>query len=295
MSFNTKGTGVALITPFTNENKIDFEALKKLVNHVVDGGVETLAVLGTTGEPAVLSHDEKLAVIQTVKEANQGRAQMVLGIGGNNTAEVVRQLELLPLDGFQAILSVAPYYNRPNQEGLYQHFSTLAHASPLPVIIYNVPGRTGVNISAATTLRLARDCKKIVATKEASGNLDQCMAIIREKPDGFDLISGDDNLTFPLVMLGASGVISVSANSFPAIMSQMVREALSGNCTKARELHYQLYHITNLLFADGSPAGVKTALNQLGICQNQLRLPLVPVNTETERAIRKHTDLIRRN
>ncbi|MDD2964303.1 MAG: 4-hydroxy-tetrahydrodipicolinate synthase [Bacteroidales bacterium] len=295
MSFNTKGTGVALITPFTNENKIDFEALKKLVNHVVDGGVETLAVLGTTGEPAVLSHDEKLAVIQTVKEANQGRAQMVLGIGGNNTAEVVRQLELLPLDGFQAILSVAPYYNRPNQEGLYQHFSTLAHASPLPVIIYNVPGRTGVNISAATTLRLARDCKKIVATKEASGNLDQCMAIIREKPDGFDLISGDDNLTFPLVMLGASGVISVSANSFPAIMSQMVREALAGNCTKARELHYQLYHITNLLFADGSPAGVKTALNQLGICQNQLRLPLVPVNTETERAIRKHTDLIRRN
>lgn len=295
MSFNTKGTGVALITPFTNENKIDFEALKKLVNHVVDGGVETLAVLGTTGEPAVLSHDEKLAVIQTVKEANQGRAQMVLGIGGNNTAEVVRQLELLPLDGFQAILSVAPYYNRPNQEGLYQHFSTLAHASPLPVIIYNVPGRTGVNISAATTLRLARDCKKIVATKEASGNLDQCMAIIREKPDGFDLISGDDNLTFPLVMLGASGVISVSANSFPAIMTQMVREALSGNCTKARELHYQLYHITNLLFADGSPAGVKTALNQLGICQNQLRLPLVPVNTETERAIRKHTDLIRRN
>lgn len=295
MSFNTKGTGVALITPFTNENKIDFEALKKLVNHVVDGGVETLAVLGTTGEPAVLSHDEKLAVIQTVKKANQGRAQMVLGIGGNNTAEVVRQLELLPLDGFQAILSVAPYYNRPNQEGLYQHFSTLAHASPLPVIIYNVPGRTGVNISAATTLRLARDCKKIVATKEASGNLNQCMAIIREKPDGFDLISGDDNLTFPLVMLGASGVISVSANSFPAIMSQMVREALSGNCTKARELHYQLYHITNLLFADGSPAGVKTALNQLGICQNQLRLPLVPVNTETERAIRKHTDLIRRN
>lgn len=295
MSFNTKGTGVALITPFTNENKIDFEALKKLVNHVVDGGVETLAVLGTTGEPAVLSHDEKLAVIQTVKEANQGRAQMVLGIGGNNTAEVVRQLELLPLDGFQAILSVAPYYNRPNQEGLYQHFSTLAHASPLPVIIYNVPGRTGVNISATTTLRLARDCKKIVATKEASGNLDQCMAIIREKPDGFDLISGDDNLTFPLVMLGASGVISVSANSFPAIMGQMVREALSGNCTKARELHYQLYHITNLLFADGSPAGVKTALNQLGICQNQLRLPLVPVNTETERAIRKHTDLIRRN
>lgn len=295
MSFNPKGTGVALITPFTNENQIDFDALEKLVNHVVEGGAETLAVLGTTGEPAVLSHDEKLAVIQTVKEANMGRAQMVLGVGGNNTAEVVRQLELLPLDGFQAILSVAPYYNRPNQEGLYRHFLALANASPLPVIIYNVPGRTGVNISADTTLRLARDCQKIVATKEASGNLDQCMAILQGKPDGFSLISGDDNLTFPLMMLGASGVISVSANSFPAIMSRMVREALAGNSAKARELHYQLYHITNLLFADGSPAGVKVALNQLGICQNQLRLPLVPVNPETEMAIRKQTDLIRGN
>lgn len=293
MSFNTKGTGVALVTPFTNNGAVDFNALQRLVHHVVEGKAETLVILGTTGETAVLSHEEKNAVIQCIKEANLGRAQLVLGIGGNNTAEVVRQIENAPLDGIAAILSVAPYYNKPNQEGIYRHFMAVAEASPLPVIIYNVPGRTGVNISATTTLRLARDAKNIVATKEASGNLDQCMAIIQGKPEGFDLISGDDNLTFPLVMLGASGVISVSANPFPAIMSGMVREALAGNSVKARELHYQLYHITNLLFADGSPAGVKVALNQLGICQNELRLPLVPVNAETEMAIRKQTDIVR--
>lgn len=292
MSFNTKGTGVALITPFTSTGAVDHNALQKLVHHVVSGRVETLVILGTTGESAVLSADEKTAVIHTIKEANDGRAQLVLGIGGNNTSEVVSQINTLPLNGIAAILSVAPYYNKPNQEGIYRHFMAVADASPLPVIIYNVPGRTGVNISAATTLRLARDCRKIVATKEASGNLDQCMAIIQGKPEGFDLISGDDNLTFPLVVLGASGVISVSANPFPAIMSQMVRLALAGDIDQARDLHYRLYHITNLLFADGSPAGVKASLHQLEICQNILRLPLVPVNPDIEKAIREETGRI---
>lgn len=290
MLFNAKGTGVALITPFKSDKSVDFDALKKLVNHVVGGQAETLVILGTTGESAVLTRDEKVAVIQTIKETNRDRAQLVLGIGGNNTTDVIAQFGCYPLDGIAAILSVAPYYNKPNQQGLFSHFMAVAEASSLPLIIYNVPGRTGVNISAATTLKLARSSPNIVAIKEASGNLDQCMAILQGKPDGFDLISGDDNLTFPLVVLGASGVISVSANPFPGIMSRMVREALAGNTEVARELHYRLYHITNLLFADGSPAGVKVALSQLGICQNELRLPLVPVNAEVELAIRTETD-----
>ncbi|HBZ66416.1 MAG TPA: 4-hydroxy-tetrahydrodipicolinate synthase [Bacteroidales bacterium] len=287
MPFNTKGTGVAIITPFNTDGSIDFDALQKLVHHIVAGEAETIVILGTTGEPAVLSHDEKIAVIEAIVAANNGRAQLVLGIGGNNTAEVIRQLTLFPLEGIAAILSVAPYYNKPNQEGIYQHFKAIAEASPLPVIIYNVPGRTGINISATTTLRLAKDFKNIIATKEASGNLDQCTAILMGKPEGFDLISGDDNLTYPLMMLGASGVISVSANAFPDVMSQMVRHALAGDVKKALPLHYRLYHFTNLLFADGSPAGIKVALNQMGIVKYYLRLPLVPVNAETEKAIRE--------
>lgn len=289
MSFNTKGTGVAIVTPFKTDGSTDLEALKKLVDHIVAGGAETIVMLGTTGEPATLSHEEKAAVVQTIKDTNAGRAQLVLGIGGNNTAEVVRQIKTTPLDSIGAILSVAPYYNKPTQEGIYQHFKAVAEASPLPVIIYNIPGRTGVNITAATTLRLARDFKNIIGTKEASGNFDQCMAIIKDKPEGFDLISGEDNLTYPLVMLGASGVISVSANPFPALMSQMVRYALAGNVARSLPLHYKLYHFTNLLFADGSPSGVKTALHQLGICQTNVRLPLVPVSNEIEKAIREET------
>ncbi len=287
MSFNTKGTAVAIITPFNSDGSIDFDALRKLVLHIVAGKAETIVILGTTGESPVLSKEEKKAVIETIVAINNGQTQLVLGIGGNNTAEVLDQLTQMPLDGISAILSVAPYYNKPNQEGIYRHFKAIAEASPLPVIIYNIPGRSGINITAATTLRLANDFKNIVATKEASGNLEQCTAILREKPDGFDLISGDDNFTYPLLMLGASGVISVSANAFPDIMSQMVRHALAGEVKKALALHFRLYHFTDLLFADGSPAGIKVALNQMGIVKNFLRLPLVPVNAEVEKAIRE--------
>lgn len=287
MSFNTKGTAVAIITPFNSDGSIDFDALRKLVLHIVAGKAETIVILGTTGESPVLSKEEKKAVIETIVAVNNGQTQLVLGIGGNNTAEVLEQLTVMPLDGISAILSVAPYYNKPNQEGIYRHFKAIAEASPLPVIIYNIPGRSGINITAATTLRLANDFKNIVATKEASGNLEQCTAILREKPDGFDLISGDDNFTYPLLMLGASGVISVSANAFPDMMSQMVRHALAGEVKKALALHFRLYHFTDLLFADGSPAGIKVALNQMGIVKNYLRLPLVPVNAEVEKAIRE--------
>jgi len=289
MSFNTKGTGVAIVTPFNTDGSVDFDALRKLVNHIVEGGAGTIVILGTTGEPAVLNHEEKAAVIQTIKETNAGRAQLVLGVGGNNTAEVVRQLETSSFEGIGAVLSVAPYYTKPTQEGIYQHFRAVAEASPLPVIIYNIPGRTGVNITAYTTLRLAHDFKNIIGTKEASGNMEQCMAIIKDKPEGFALISGEDNLTYPLIMIGGSGVISVSANPFPGIMSHMVRYALDGNVAQALPLPYKLYPFTNLLFADGSPSGVKVALNQLGICQNKVRLPLVPVSKEIEKAIREET------
>lgn len=270
------GTGVALITPFTSEGAVDIPALQRVVRHMIEGNVDYLVVLGTTGETATLSQEEKQAVIGTVIEANQDRLPIVLGVGGNNTQEVAKQMRAQQKQwDIQAFLSVSPYYNKPTQEGIYQHFAALAEASELPIILYNVPGRTASNMEAKTTLRLANDFENIVAIKEASGNLSQCMEILQEKPAGFHLVSGDDYLTVPLVALGASGVISVAANAFPLPFTSMVRQALDGDFAGARESHFTLLPLMNLNFAEGNPVGVKTLLEFQGICSNAVRLPLV--------------------
>jgi 4-hydroxy-tetrahydrodipicolinate synthase len=277
-TIDLSGTGVALVTPFLANGELDIEAIGRLVRHVTEGGVEFLVVLGTTGESVTLSQEERQAVVREVVRTNVSNVPVVLGIGGNNTREVVRSLENADLDGISAILSVSPYYNKPQQEGIFQHFKTVATASPLPVIIYNVPSRTGSNISAQTTLRLAREVPNIIAVKEASGNLEQCMEIIYNRPDNFLVLSGDDLLTLPLIALGADGVISVVANPYPGLFSEMVRLGRKGRMEEARTIHYRLMEFIGLLFADGNPSGAKAALEILGICQNHLRLPLVPVN-----------------
>jgi 4-hydroxy-tetrahydrodipicolinate synthase len=280
------GTGVALATPFRSDGSIDFKSLSKLVNHVIEGGVEYLVVLGTTGETPVLSKDEKLAVVDFVLECNNGRVPVVLGIGGNHTSAVLDSLKSTKTDGIEAILSVSPYYNKPNQEGIFQHFRSVAETSPLPVVIYNVPGRTGSNIAAETCLRLARDFRgQIIGVKEASGNIPQVMAILKDKPVDFHVISGDDALTFPIISLGGSGVISVVANAYAREFSDMVRYALSGNYAEARKLHYKLLPMIDAMFAEGSPAGLKAFLNAMGIIPNNLRLPLVPVSKELGKKI----------
>ena len=273
------GAGVALITPFTPAGEVDYPSLVKVTQHTVDNGIDFLVVLGTTAETPTLTTEEKEKVIQTILEVNAGRKPVVLGIGGNDTASVIKQLQNQSLTGIQAILTVAPYYNKPNQTGLLRHFEAIGTVSPLPVIIYNVPGRTGSNISADTTLRLASDVPNIIATKEASGNLEQIMIILRDRPAGFSVLSGDDSLTLPLVSLGAEGVISVIANLFPGEMSKMVRLATEGNLEGARRIHYELLEIITLIFAEGSPAGIKSALKQKGLGDDSLRLPLVPVSS----------------
>lgn len=273
-----KGTGVALVTPFHKHSTVDFNALNRLIEHVISGGVDYLVVLGTTGESVTLSKDEKNAVIHYVKDVSDGRLPLVLGIGGNNTQEVVNALRSTDLEGITAILSVSPYYNKPQQKGLYQHFKTVAAACPLPLILYNVPGRTASNMTAETSLALARDIDNIVGIKEASGNLVQVMEIIRNKPQDFLVISGDDILTYPIMTLGGDGVISVVANAFPAEFSEMLRKLAKGHFDQARKLHYQLVPFINELFADGSPSGIKAALEILEICENNLRLPLVKVD-----------------
>ncbi len=285
-----KGTGVALATPFRNDGSIDFNALEKLVSHVIKNGVNYLVVLGTTGETPVLSTDEKNAVVDFIRELNDGKLPVVVGIGGNSTSSVVNTIMETDCTGIDAILSVAPYYNKPGQEGLYRHFKSIAEASPRPVILYNVPGRTGSNISSATTLRLAKDFSgQIVAVKEASGNLQQVMAILKDKPGDFALISGDDALTFPLTTLGGSGAISVIANAFPSHFSRMVSNALEGNLDEARKLHYELFPAYNMLFEEGNPAGVKAFLEVMGIVKNNLRLPLTPVSKELYEKIKVFT------
>lgn len=277
---NTKftGTGVALITPFHKYNAIDFGAIEKLVEHTITNHVDYLVVLGTTGESATLSEDEKNAVVDFIVESVAGRVPVVKGIGGNNTQEIVDKIKKSSFSGIDAMLSVCPYYNKPQQKGIYYHFKTIASVSPVPVILYNVPGRTGANMSAETTLELARDFENIVAIKEASGNFSQIMKIIQDKPKDFTVISGDDALTLPLIALGAEGVISVIANAFPAEFSEMVNLCLKGDFENARKIHYSLNDIINALFEDGSPAGIKAALQILDIAQNYLRLPLVKVN-----------------
>jgi 4-hydroxy-tetrahydrodipicolinate synthase len=272
------GTGVAIVTPFRENGDIDFPALKKLVQYLTDGQVEYLVVLGTTGETATLNKDEKQKIFSYVAEVNAGKLPLVAGIGGNDTRETIHSFSHFNLEGYDAILSVSPYYNKPSQEGLYQHYKALSESSTLSLIMYNVPGRTGMNVSAETTVRIAEDCRNIIATKEASGNFDQIMQIMKYKPKDFGMISGDDGVTLPMIALGAQGVISVVANAYPEIFSKMVRHCLSGDFASARPLHYKLVDIINTLFAEGSPSGVKAYMNEMNISGNHVRLPVVPVS-----------------
>jgi len=280
-----KGTGVALVTPFHQYGTIDFTALGELVKHVINGGADFLVVLGTTSEAPVLSNDEKIAVLNHILEVNNGKLPVIVGAGGNNTQGVVNLLKSMDFEGISGILSVAPYYNKPNQKVLYYHFKAIASACPVPIILYNVPGRTSSNISAETTLRLAEEFENITAVKEASGDLSQIMQIIKNRPDGFSVLSGDDALTYTMMALGADGVISVVANAFPKQFSKMVRLSLAGDYNEARELHYELLEVMEALFEDGNPAGVKAALDNMGIVSNNLRLPLVKANKATYKKI----------
>ncbi|OCX51474.1 4-hydroxy-tetrahydrodipicolinate synthase [Mucilaginibacter sp. PPCGB 2223] len=275
------GTGVAVITPFHPNGEVDFGGLEAVINHIIGGGVEYVVSLGTTGESATLNKDEKKQVWKRTVEFNNGRVPLVAGIGGNNTYEVLRAIEEFDTTGYSAILSVSPYYSKPTQEGIYQHYKAIAEKSPLPVILYNVPSRTGSTISAETTLRLAHDFKNIIATKEASGSFDIFNQIMRDKPADFKLISGDDPVTLPMMAMGCSGVISVIANAVPKVMSDMVRLCLKGDFATAQPLHYSTIEFTRLMFAEGNPGGVKEALKQLGVCGNTVRLPLVGVSRST--------------
>jgi 4-hydroxy-tetrahydrodipicolinate synthase len=289
MSVHTqlKGTGVAIVTPFDNKGNIDLNGLTSLVNHLVKGKAEYLVVLGTTGESATLNKDEKKQVIEHIIKANKKRLPLVLGIGGNDTREVIETIRHTNLTEFTAILSVSPYYNKPSQRGIYEHYKAIAKVAPKPIILYNVPGRTSSNMSAETTLKLAHDFKNIVAVKEASGSLEQCMSIIKNKPKDFLVISGDDNLTLPLLACGADGVISVVANAFPKDFSEMVRCGLKGDFATAKKLHYKTFEITNQLFADGNPGGVKCALELLKICGPDVRLPLVKPNEGVQHKLKE--------
>ncbi|MBN1413726.1 MAG: 4-hydroxy-tetrahydrodipicolinate synthase [Bacteroidales bacterium] len=272
------GTGVAIVTPFRNDSSIDFKSLEKILEHIISGGVDYVVVLGTTGESVTLSKDEKKAVINFVNDIVDQRIRVVLGIGGNNTQEILSTISATEYDNIDAILSVSPYYNKPSQTGIYLHYKAIATASPVPVILYNVPGRTGSNIAADTTIKLAAEFQNIVAIKEASGNFTQIMQIIKRKPKDFQVISGDDAITLPMIAIGANGVISVVANAFPKEFSTMVNLALKGDLSKANMVHYKLLDIINALFEEGSPAGIKALLEILKIARNNVRLPLAPVS-----------------
>ena len=276
-----QGTGVALVTPFNSDGSVDYTGLKNLINYILNGDVEYLVSLGTTGETATLTDKEKKEIWAYTAEHVNGRVPLIAGIGGNNTLEVVETLRNFNHKGFDAILSVSPYYNKPAQEGIYQHYKMVAGASPLPIILYNVPGRTASNISAETILRLANDFKNIIGVKEASGNFDQFNQLIKNKPAGFLFISGDDPITLPLIAMGAAGVISVVGNALPGIFSTMVRMCLANKFTEAQALHFSMIDFTNLIFAEGNPAGIKAALKILDICGDKVRLPLVGVSDDT--------------
>jgi 4-hydroxy-tetrahydrodipicolinate synthase len=280
------GTGVAIVTPFLENGDLDRDALKKLVEHLIFGGVDYLVALGTTGETATLSKEEKNEVLKLVNTFNNNRVKLVAGIGGNDTRAIISSINDLDLTGYAAILSVSPYYNKPNAEGIFQHYKAIAAASPLPVVMYNVPGRTGMNVNAATTLRIARECTNIIATKEASGNMEQIMQIISEKPDGFEVISGDDGLSLPLIACGAIGVISVVANAYPKAFSEMINQCLSGDFNKARMIHEKMLPIINTLFAEGSPSGIKAYLAEMGIVHETFRLPVVGISVELKAKIK---------
>lgn len=273
-----KGTGVALVTPFKKNGNVDYKALEKLIDFNIKGGVEYLVSLGTTGESVNLDKDEKLDVLNFTIEKTKKRVPVVAGFGGNSTRHVIKDIEKFHFKGVDAVLSVSPYYNKPQQEGIFQHYKDIAAASPVPVILYNVPGRTASNLKAETTLRIAREVKNVIGIKEASGDFIQCMQVVKNKPKDFLVISGDDNITLGLMAYGFDGVISVVAQAFPKQFSEMVRQCLKGNFEKARALHYQLNDITDMLFAENNPAGIKCALSILGICDEFLRLPVVPVS-----------------
>ncbi len=274
------GTGVALVTPFKKDFSVDVEALQRIVNFQIDNGIDYLVVLGTTAESATLSQDEKELVIKTIVAANNKRLPLVLGVGGNNTAKVVEELKTRDLSDFVAILSVSPYYNKPTQEGIYQHFKMIAEASPIPVILYNVPGRTASNMLPSTVLRLANDFKNIVAIKEAAGDIVQAMKLIQNKPKNFHVISGDDMITLPMVLAGGSGVISVIGEGFPKQFSNMVRLGLQRKTEEAYQLHYLLAESIDMIFEQGNPAGIKEIFHLLGLSENTVRLPLVNVNED---------------
>lgn len=280
-----KGLGIALITPFTSEGTVDYTALKKLITYQLEGGADFFCILATTGETPTLTREEKQAIKELVVELAGERVPILMGCGGNCTADVVNELKTGDFSGIDGILSVCPYYNKPSQEGLYQHFKAIAAATKLPVVLYNVPGRTGINLKAETTVRLAKDCPNIVAVKEASGSLEQVDEIIKNKPSTFDVISGDDALTFPMIACGAAGVISVIGNALPKEFSRMIRLEFKGETEAARKIHHKFTDLFSLLFVDGNPAGVKAMLHEMGMIENVLRLPLVPTRLTTMQKI----------
>lgn len=283
------GTGVALVTPFKKDFSVDVDALTRIVNFQIENGIDYLVVLGTTAESATLNKDEKELVINTVIAANNGRLPLVLGVGGNDTAQVCEELRSRDLAAFSAVLSVSPYYNKPTQEGIYQHFKAVAEASPVPVILYNVPGRTASNMLPTTVLRLARDFKNVVAIKEAAGDIVQAMKLLQGKPSDFLVISGDDMITLPMILAGGSGVISVIAEGFPRQFSDMVRLGLQRNADEAYKIHYKLADCIDMIFEQGNPAGIKEVFKNLGLSQNTVRLPLVPVNDDLAKRIADFT------
>jgi len=289
-----QGTGVALVTPFKKDFSVDVEALSKIVNFVIEGGVNYLVVLGTTGEPATLTIAEKETVIQTIIEANNKRLPLVLGVGGNSTMQVVEELNTRDLTDFDAILSVSPYYNKPTQEGIYQHFKAIASASPLPVILYNVPGRTASNMLPSTVVRLANDFKNIIGIKEAAGDIVQAMKLIQTKPKDFLIISGDDMITLPMILAGGAGVISVIGQGFPKEFSQMVQLGLERKVDAAFELHYKIADAIDFIFEQGNPAGIKEVHRILGLSNNTVRLPLVEVNQELSDKLTNFTNQIQK-
>lgn len=287
-NIHLQGLGVALITPFREEGGIDFDALSRLLDFQLENGTDYIVALGTTAETPTLNKNEKAEIVRFIVERVNGRVPVVMGVGGNNTAEIAAELSHADFKGISAVLSVTPYYNKPTQEGLFQHYCTLSQASPLPIILYNVPGRTGVNMTAETTLRIARSCSNIIAVKEASGNLDQIKAIIDGAPQGFQLISGDDAVTTAVIEMGGIGVISVFGNAFPKEMAWLVHSALEGNAVNARhKMEQDFNRLFHLIFVEGNPSGVKCILHLKGMVHNKLRLPLVPVSLQTEKQIRE--------
>ena len=279
-----RGTGIALVTPFKQDLSVDVKALENIVNHVIEGGADFLVALGTTSEAPTLSSEEKRLVVSTILKTNNGRLPVMLGLGGNNTQSVIEAIKMQSFMGIDSILSVVPYYNKPNQRGMRAHFEAIADASPVPVVVYNVPGRVGVNLQAATCVELAKH-PNIIAVKEASGNLQQIMEILRDKPADFDVLSGDDGITQPLMALGATGVISVAANAYTSPFSRMMHAMKEGHPNEALSLHYAMLRMNQLIFADGNPAGIKCLMSHIGLCENVLRLPLVTVNEKVEAEI----------